>query len=47
MRFEESYGFLLGESDEFNVTLPAFSVFIGKYSSMARTREDVDGNIGS
>ena len=47
VRFEESYGFLLGESDEFNVTLPAFSVYIGKYSSMARTREDVDGNIGS
>lgn len=47
VRFEESYGFLLGESDEFNVTLPAFSVYIGKYSSMARTREDIDGSIGS
>lgn len=45
--FEESYSFLLAESDEFNVTMPAFNIYIGKYSSMTQDFTDVEGDLGS
>lgn len=47
VRFEESFSFLLAESDTFNVTLPAFTIFMQKYSSMTRDFTDVEGDLGS
>jgi hypothetical protein len=45
--FELSYSFLMAESDVFNVTLPAFTIYMGKYSSMKTTYQDVSGNLGT
>jgi hypothetical protein len=45
--FEESYSYLLAESDTFNVTMPAFQIYMGKYSSMALYEDDVSGELGS
>jgi hypothetical protein len=47
VRFEETYSFLIGESDTYNVTLPAFTIFIQKYSSMTRDFTNVEGNLGT
>jgi len=47
VRFEEAFSFLLGESDTFEVVLPAFTIFIEKYSSMTREFTDVEGNLGT
>lgn len=47
VRFEEAFSFLIAESDTFEVTLPAFSIFIQKYSSMTTEFTDVEGNQGS
>jgi len=45
--FEESYSYLLAESDTFNVTMPAFQIYMGKYSSMALYEDDISGELGS
>lgn len=37
----------MAESDVFNVTLPAFTIYMGKYSSMKTTYQDVSGNLGT
>jgi len=47
VNFEESYSFLLAESDVFNLTFPAFNIYMGKYSSMTESFIDVEGNLGT
>lgn len=37
----------MAESDIFNVTLPAFTIWMGKFSSMGNMVLDVEGNLGS
>lgn len=37
----------MAESDVLNVTLPAFTIWMGKFSSMMSSVLDVYGNLGS
>lgn len=41
VRFETAYAFVMAESDVFNITLPGFSIFMRKYSSMHSNVTDV------